>query len=107
MGGNVVMQHITEVLQALGLREVNPGTWSGRRGWSQQTSGPMIDSINPATGKRLAQVVGATPDDYEDVMASAVAAAAAWRLVPAPKRGRAGRRFGEVRREYQERLWRL
>jgi aldehyde dehydrogenase (NAD+) len=98
------MQHITEVLQALGLCDVNPGTWSGRRGWSQQTNGPKIDSINPATGKRLAQVVGATPDDYEDVMASAVAAAAAWRLVPAPKRGEAVRLMGEELRQYKDAL---
>jgi aldehyde dehydrogenase (NAD+) len=98
------MQYTTEVLQALGLRDVNPGTWSGRRGWNQQTNGPMIDSINPATGKRLAQVVGATAEDYEDVMASAVAAAAAWRLVPAPKRGETVRLMGEELRQYKDAL---
>src|SRR5712672_921286 len=87
MGGNFIMQHTTEALQALGLRDINPGTWSGSRGWSTHTGGAIIDSINPATGQRLAQVRGATPQGYEDVMASAVAAAAAWRLVPAPKRG--------------------
>jgi len=91
MGGNFIMQHTTEALQALGLRDINPGTWSGSRGWSTHTGGAIIDSINPATGQRLAQVRGATPQDYEDVMASAVAAAAAWRLVPAPKRGEAVR----------------
>ena len=81
------MQHITDVLRALELSDINPGTWSGSQSWSKQANGAIIDSINPATGKRLAQVRGATPEDYEDVMASAVAAAAAWRLVPAPKRG--------------------
>src|SRR5260370_39343073 len=95
MGGNFIMQHTTEALQALGLRDINPGTWSGSQGWSKQTGGAIIDSINPATGKRLAQVRGATPEDYEDVMASAVAAAAAWRLGAAPKRGEAGRLIGE------------
>ena len=71
------MQHTTDPLQALGLRDINPGTWSGSQGWSNHTNGPIIESINPATGKRLAQVRGATPEDYEHVMAAAVAAAAA------------------------------
>ena len=98
------MQHTTDPLRALGLRDINPGTWSGRQGWSKQTQGPIIESINPATGKRLAQVRGATPEDYEDVMASAVAAAAAWRLVPAPKRGEAVRLMGEELRQYKDAL---
>ena len=91
-------------LQALGLRDINSGTWSGSQGWSRQTDGPLIDSINPATGKRLAQVRGATPADYEHVMTTAVAAAAAWRLVPAPKRGESVRLIGEELRHYKEAL---
>src|SRR3974390_1213097 len=74
-------------LQILGLRDINPGTWSGSHGWSRHSHGPLIASVNPATGKRLAQVRGASLEDYEQVMSSAVAAAAAWRQVPAPKRG--------------------
>src|SRR6266404_4981270 len=104
MGGNFIMQHTTEALQALGLRGINPGTWSGSHGWSKHTGGAVIDSVNPATGKRLAQVRGATLQDYEDVMASAVAAAAAWRLVPAPKRGEAVRLMGEELRQYKDAL---
>src|SRR6266478_3640888 len=104
MGGNFIMQHTTEALQALGLRDINPGTWSGSRGWSTHTGGAIIDSINPATGQRLAQVRGATLEDYEQVMAAAVAAAAAWRLVPAPKRGEAVRLMGEELREYKDAL---
>src|SRR6202795_999590 len=98
------MQHTTDPLRALGLHEITPGTWSGSQGWSKQTNGPLIDSINPATGKRLAQVRGAPPEDYEDVMASAVAAAAAWRQVPAPKRGEAVRLMGEELRQYKDAL---
>src|ERR1700686_3009763 len=98
------MQHTTEALRALGLRDINPGTWSGSQGWSTQTAGAIIDSINPATGQRLAQVRGAPPEDYEDVMAAAVAAAAAWRQVPAPKRGEAVRLMGEELRQYKDAL---
>ena len=65
---NFIMQHTTDPLQALGLRDINPGTWSGSEGWSKRTDGPLIDSINPATGRRLAQVRGATAEDYEQVM---------------------------------------
>src|SRR6185437_16184060 len=91
-------------LQALGLGSLNPGTWSGNRGWTKQTTGPLIDCINPATGKRLAQVRGATEEDYEDVMAAATAAAAAWRQVPAPKRGEAVRLMGEELRRHKDAL---
>src|ERR1700733_15098928 len=88
----------------LGLRDVNPGTWSGSQGWSKHIHAPMIDSINPATAKRLAQVRGATLEDYEHVMSAAVAAAAAWRLVPAPKRGEAVRLLGEELRLHKDGL---
>src|SRR6202046_5079937 len=94
----------TNPLQALGLQDINPGTWSGSQGWSRQTSGPLIDSINPSTGKRLAEVRGATSADYDHVMAAAVAAAAAWRQVPAPKRGEAVRLMGEELRKYKDAL---
>jgi aldehyde dehydrogenase (NAD+) len=89
------MNDTTNPLRALGLRDLNPGAWRGGRGWSEQTAGPLIESINPATGQRLAQVRGATADDYEHVLTAAVAAAAAWRRVPAPKRGEAVRLMGE------------
>jgi aldehyde dehydrogenase (NAD+) len=81
-------------LGALGLKDINAGAWSGDHGWSVEPSTVLIDSINPATGQRLAQVRGATHTDYEHVMASALAAAAAWRRVPAPQRGEAVRLIG-------------
>jgi aldehyde dehydrogenase (NAD+) len=81
-------------LEALGLSATNAGAWSGSHGWSAETSGALIDSINPSTGQRLAQVRGATPTDYEHVVASAASAAAAWRHVPAPRRGETVRLIG-------------
>ncbi len=95
---------ITDSLQALGLRDLNPGTWSGSHGWSEQVGGRLIESVNPATGQRLAQVRGATLQDYEHVIAAAVAGAAAWRRVPAPKRGEAVRLMGEELRRYKDAL---
>jgi aldehyde dehydrogenase (NAD+) len=98
------MQKMTSLLQELGLSDINPGTWSGSHGWSRQESGALIDSINPASGERLAQVRGATPEDYEHVMSSAVQAAAQWRQVPAPKRGEAVRLMGEELRAHKQAL---
>jgi aldehyde dehydrogenase (NAD+) len=98
------MHKITETLAALGIRDSNSGTWSGSRGWSEQTSAGLIDSMNPATGKRLAQVRGASAEDYEHVVAAAVQAAKDWRQVPAPKRGEIVRLVGEALRQNKDAL---
>ena len=98
------MQKTIDTLKALGLRDLNPGAWSGSRGWSEQQTGPLIDSINPATGQRLAQVRGAAAADYEQVMAAACDAAKQWRRVPAPKRGEAIRLMAEELRLHKDAL---
>ncbi|MEZ5532450.1 MAG: aldehyde dehydrogenase family protein [Steroidobacteraceae bacterium] len=67
-------------------------------------NGDRIDVLNPATGARLAQVRGANEADYERILARAVEAAAAWRAVPAPKRGEAVRRLGEALRRHKDDL---
>jgi len=89
------------LLSRLGLGAVNPGTWSGQHGWSQGTQAPLLDVHNPATGALIAQVRPATAADYEHVLASAQQAAAAWREVPAPKRGEAVRLLGEELRRHK------
>jgi aldehyde dehydrogenase (NAD+) len=98
------MHIIEQTLSTLGLSALNSGTWIGGQGWSAQTAGPLIDSVNPASQQRIAQVRGATADDYERVMSAAVAAAQAWRLVPAPKRGEAVRLMGEELRLHKDAL---
>ena len=79
------------------------------RGWAtsagRRTSpGSAITSTNPATGETLAQVRSATVTDYENVMRCAVEAAAAWRDVPAPRRGEAIRLLGDALRAAKEDL---
>ena len=76
------MKH-SKPLELLGLRDINPGVWCGSHGWSTDSNGPLIESINPATGQRLAQVRGATLADYERVMNSG-----------ADRRGRVAARAG-------------
>jgi aldehyde dehydrogenase (NAD+) len=98
------MHTIDETLRALGLAQINPGVWSGGHGWSEDASAPLLDSVNPATGLKLAQVRCATAGDYEHVLDAAVAAAKQWRQVPAPKRGEIVRLMGEELRLHKDAL---
>ncbi len=95
---------MNNILSQLSLAEVNPGAWSGARGWSDDGSGPVIDSFNPTTNEVIAQVRSATAADYEQVMQSAVEAARQWRLIPAPQRGEAVRLIGEELRKCKDAL---
>ncbi len=92
-----------QILAGLGLSAVNPGAWSGRE-WHAAPGAPLIDSLNPATGQVIAQVQAATEADYERVMASATAAFAAWREVPAPRRGEAVRQMADALRAKKDLL---
>jgi aldehyde dehydrogenase (NAD+) len=98
------MKHSSDVFAKLGLGGINPGVWSGKHGWSVDSSAALIDCINPASGERLAQVRAATAADYEHVISAATTAAAAWRRVPAPKRGEAIRQMAEQLRACKDAL---
>ena len=98
------MSRAHETLAALGLDELNAGAWSGSHGWSPLDSGPVIESLNPTTGLRLARVRGATPADYEHVLGAAVEAAQQWRLVPAPQRGEVIRALAQELRAHKDAL---
>jgi aldehyde dehydrogenase (NAD+) len=87
-----------EILTGLGLKDVNPGCWSGDGGWLADDSAPLIESVNPTNGEVIARVRGVTAADYERVVASAAAAFVEWRTVPAPRRGEAVRRIGDALR---------
>ena len=95
---------VEALLKRLGLGPVNPGAWSGSHGWSGGTDTPLMSVRNPADGTVLAQLRPASAEDYEHVMRSAASAAAAWRDVPAPKRGEAVRLLGEELRRHKSDL---
>jgi aldehyde dehydrogenase (NAD+) len=95
---------VNALLGRLGLGTVNSGAWSGSHGWSNRTEGALINVRNPASSTLLAQVRPATAEDYEHVLSSAVEAAAAWREVPAPKRGEVVRLLGEELRRQKHDL---
>ena len=90
------------IVSQFGLGSEVPGVCLGPDHW--RGGGPTITSINPANGQTLARVRAATASDLDAVVASAVAAAQAWRTVPAPKRGEAVRRFGELLRVHKDAL---
>jgi aldehyde dehydrogenase (NAD+) len=97
------MTNVSSLLECLGLQPVNAGTWCGD-GWLADPSARVIESINPTTGEVIGRVQATTPAQYEKVMASAAAAAKAWRTVPAPKRGEAVRLMGEALRQHKSAL---
>jgi aldehyde dehydrogenase (NAD+) len=92
---------INALLGRLGLAASNPGAWSGSHGWSTSRDSTLINVRNPADESLIAQLRPASVADYEAIMESAVEAAAAWRHVPAPKRGESVRLLGEQLRRHK------
>jgi aldehyde dehydrogenase (NAD+) len=93
-----------ETISALELSEINPGAWSADGGWSQDTSGAVIDSVNPTTGELLGRVRSATVADYERIMVSSRRIFDQWKIVPAPKRGEAVRLVANELRAHKSAL---
>ena len=67
------------VFERLGLSAVNAGTWTSAGGWLADDKAPLVDSINPSSGQVIASVRATTAAQYEQLMAAAHEAAAAWR----------------------------
>src|SRR5687768_11410352 len=89
------------VLKQLGIQSVNKGAWAGE--WLD-TTGPELESRNPATGDVLARVKQATRSDYEKIAAASVTAFEQWREWPAPKRGELVRDLAEAFRSKKDAL---
>ncbi len=92
-----------KVLESLGLSDHNPGAWSAS-GWHPADKRELIASLNPATGNVLASVAAASEQDYEQVISSARISGAAWRDLPAPRRGEAVRLVGDALRKHKDAL---
>jgi aldehyde dehydrogenase (NAD+) len=74
------------ILDSLGLDAVNPGTWYGSES-SEDTSGELIESINPANGEVIASVRSTGTAEYERLLTMATESFQTWRKIPAPVRG--------------------
>lgn len=83
-------------LKDLGLEKTNSGVFNGK--WIG--SGPVIKSIDPASGNVIAEVKTGSADDYEACVKNAVSAYKVWSNVPAPRRGEIVRQIGDELRKY-------
>lgn len=90
-------------LAALGLKKENLGCFDGE--W--HGSGPVITSYNPTTGEPIATVKSASPEEYEQCLATMDKVQSAWQTTPAPKRGEIVRQIGEELRANLDNLGRL
>ncbi len=95
---------IEEALKTLGVKDINEGTSTGNRWFSE---GEEIASYSPVDGALIGKVKTSTREDYEQVITSAQEAFKTWRVIPAPKRGEIVRQFGEKLRLYKEPLGKL
>jgi len=93
---------ISKILKDLDLEDVNAGVWSPSLGWCG--SGDTFESINPATGKPIASIRGASEKEYEQLIRDAEESFRAWREVPAPERGHAVRLIGDELRRCKDAL---
>lgn len=93
-----------DFLQALGLKDKNPGTSTGLK---STNSGNYIDSYSPVDGALIGSVSQTTPEEYEHVIATAQQAFLTWRMMPAPKRGEIVRQYGNELRKHKDALGRL
>jgi aldehyde dehydrogenase (NAD+) len=91
----------TGLFKALGIDETNDGAFNGE--WLK-TTGSSIESATPIDGSVLGRVHSAGQEGYERVVSAAQAAFAAWRMVPAPKRGEVIRSLGDELRKHKDML---
>jgi aldehyde dehydrogenase (NAD+) len=89
-----------ETLKALSISDVNPGGFAGD--WLG--GGKLQAVVSPVNGEKLASVANVTPAEFDTVLAKCHAAAAAWKQVPAPKRGEVVRALGDELRKHKEAL---
>ena len=96
-----------DILERLGISEVNAGVCCGVDDWIHDPQGAELRSINPANNKVIAAVVQGTAQSYERAVVAAQAGFEQWRDLPAPKRGELIRDLGNALREYKEPLGEL
>ncbi|MCK6371790.1 MAG: aldehyde dehydrogenase family protein, partial [Gammaproteobacteria bacterium] len=87
----------------LGIARTNPGV-SFAGGWRRGARAPRFTSIEPATGKPLGEVSGATNEDYEELLGASWEAFQQWRDIPAPRRGEAIRAIADALRAHKDPL---
>ncbi len=93
-----------KILKRLGLRDENNGIHDGSSGGMKKCEGKRFISYSPIDGSAIAEVISATPSDYEYISSKARRAFDKWSSMPAPKRGEIIRQIGNRLREHEEDL---
>src|SRR3569623_1845964 len=93
-----------QILKALGLTEMNSGTYLGHGEWSKTTDAGVVEAVNPSNNDVIARVHASSSADYDLLMQRAQEAFKIWRTTPAPKRGEAIRLCGEALRKHKDAL---
>jgi aldehyde dehydrogenase (NAD+) len=92
------------ILSALGLADINSGTYLGNGEWSKTADAGALQPVNPASGEVIATVHASSAADYETIVKRAQDAFRTWRTTPAPRRGEAVRLCGEALRRHKDAL---
>lgn len=90
-------------LKDLGLEKTNSGVYNGK--W--MGSGPIVKSVDPATGNIIAEVATGTTKEMEECLRTGNEAYKIWSNMPAPYRGEIVRQIGDELRKYIEPLGKL
>ncbi len=93
-----------QILDQLGLKDLNPGACFGPGQWSSASDEHVVESVNPSSGQVIARVSGASEADYDKVIRTAADAAEGWKTVPAPIRAEAVRLVTAALRDYKDPL---
>ena len=93
-----------QILKALGLTEMNSGTYLGHGEWSKTTDAGVVEAVNPSNNDVIARVHASSSADYDLLMQRAQEAFKIWRTTPAPRRGEAIRLCGEALRKHKDAL---
>lgn len=90
-------------LRDLGLKASNSGVYNGR--WTG--SGPVTQSIDPSSGRVIAEVTTGTAAELEECLRTGHEAFAVWSALPAPRRGEIVRQIGDELRQNLQPLGQL
>ncbi|CAH9099131.1 unnamed protein product [Cuscuta epithymum] len=91
-------------LKELGIGPTNLGCYVNGA-W--KAGGHTISTVNPANNEKIAEVVEASIEDYEEGMQACYEAAKLWMQIPAPKRGDIVRQIGDALRQKLQHFGRL
>ncbi len=98
------MSTVHAALKDLGIQAVNSGGSTGSGWWSDQTTGSLLQSINPTSGEVIAGIQTCSSNDYDYIAKQSHEVFKTWRSVPAPKRGELVRLIGQALREKKDQL---